>query len=169
MGPRSIISNRDFNGNDPGSLVQVKLLDSVQLQKVLASYDQETVRNIGQPSYSRLKTSVGLQIDQTMRTRNFRVRNEIMERGAVTKSQTGKNAYVERKLGECYRWKVKGRWSKGDSCRFRIDPASGNGCEAHGAKGQSLSPAPNSRDTLKTCRQQRRKPLRQKGQNPVPI
>ena len=131
-----------------------KLLDSVQLQKVLASYDQETVRNIGQPSYSRLKTSVGLQIDQTMRTRNFRVRNEIMERGAE---------------GECYRWKVKGQCSKGDSSRFRIDPASGNGCEAHRAKGQSLSPAPNSRDTLKTFRQQRRKPFRQKGQNPVPI
>ena len=52
------------------------LQDSVQLQTVLALYDQETVRNEGQPSKSRLKTSVSLRIDHTMRTRNFRVRNE---------------------------------------------------------------------------------------------
>ena len=48
--------------------------------------------------HSRLKTSVGLHIDQTMRTRNFRVRNEIVERGAVTKSLEGKKAYVERRV-----------------------------------------------------------------------
>ena len=41
----------------------------------------------GQPSYQRLKVSVRLHIDQTMRLRNFRVRNEIVERGAVTRSQ----------------------------------------------------------------------------------
>ena len=80
-----------------------------------------------------------------MRTRNFRVRNEIVEKGAVTKSQKGKKAYVERKVGECYQWKANGQCSKGDTCSFRHDPASGNRCEAQRAKGQSSSPAPNSK------------------------
>ena len=87
--------------------VQVKLQDSVQLQTVSALYDQETVRNTGQPSHPRLKTSVRLHIDQTMRTRNFRVRNEVVERGAVTKSQKGQKAFVEMKVGECCQWKTK--------------------------------------------------------------
>ena len=42
-------------------LYKSKLQDSVQLQTVLALCDQETVRNNGQPSYSRLKTSVRLE------------------------------------------------------------------------------------------------------------
>ena len=67
-------------------LYKSKLLDSVQLQTVLAVYDQETVRNNGQTSYSRLKTSAKLHIDQMMRTGNFSVRNEVVERGAVTQS-----------------------------------------------------------------------------------
>ena len=49
-----------------------KLQDSAQLQTVLALYDQETVRNNGQTSYSRFKTSVKLHIDQLMSTRNFK-------------------------------------------------------------------------------------------------
>ena len=53
-------------------LYKSKLQDSVPLQTVLALYGQETVRNNGQPNYSRLTTSVRLHIDQTMRTRNFR-------------------------------------------------------------------------------------------------
>ena len=65
------------------------LQDSVQLQTVSAMYDQENVRNNGQTKYLRLKKSVKLHIDQTMRTRNFRARNEIVERGAVTKSHKG--------------------------------------------------------------------------------
>ena len=52
-------------------LYKSKLKDSVQLQTVLALYDQETVRNNEKPSYSRLKTCVRLHVDQTMRTRNF--------------------------------------------------------------------------------------------------
>ena len=63
-----------------------KLQDSVQLQTLLSVYEQKNIRNSEQPSYSRLKTSVKLHIDQTLRTRNFRARNEIVERGAVTKS-----------------------------------------------------------------------------------
>ena len=72
--------------NDLGMTVQVKIARFCSASDCLvALYDQETVRNSGQPSYSRLKTSVRLHIDQTMRTRNSRERNEIVERGAVTK------------------------------------------------------------------------------------
>ena len=77
-------------------LYKSKLQDSLQLQTVLALCEQENVRNNGQPSYSRLKTSVRLHIVQTM-------------------------------------------WG------FSHDPASGNECEAHTAKGQSSSPAPTSK------------------------
>ena len=58
---------------------KAKLQDSVQLQTVLALYDQETVRKQWTTSYSRLKTSVRLHIDQTTRTRNYTVRNEAVE------------------------------------------------------------------------------------------
>ena len=73
-----------------------------------------------------LKTSVRLRIDQVMRTQNFRVQNEVVERGAVTKNQKGKKAYVARKVGECFQWKSHGQCSKGDSCSFSHEPASGN-------------------------------------------
>ena len=73
-------------------LYKLKLQDSVQLQTVLALYDQVTVRNNGQTSYLRLKTSVKLHIDQMMRTRNFRVQNEVVDRGSVTKSQKRKES-----------------------------------------------------------------------------
>ena len=115
-------------------LYKSKLHDSVQHQTVLALYKQETFRNNGQPSCSRLKTTARRHIDQTMRTRNFRVRSEIVERGAVTKSQKGTNAHVEVKVGGCYQWKAIGQCSKGDSCSFRHDPVSGNRCEAQRQK-----------------------------------
>ena len=91
-----------------------KLQDSVQLQTVLALYEPETTRNNGQPSCSRLKPSARRHTDQTMRTRNFRVRSEIVEGGAVTGSGKVKNAYVEEKIGECYQWKAMGQGPKGD-------------------------------------------------------
>ena len=69
-----------------GGLFKSKLQDSVQLQTVLALCERETIRNNGQPSCSRLKTSARRHIYQTMGTRNFRVRSEIVERGAVTRS-----------------------------------------------------------------------------------
>ena len=69
-----------------------KLQDSVQLQTVSSLYDPETVRNNGQTCYLRSKTSVKLHTGQMMRTRNFRVRNEVVDSGAVTKSQKGKRA-----------------------------------------------------------------------------
>ena len=122
-----------------------KLQDSVQLQTVLAVNEQENVRNNEPPSYFGLKTMVRCQIDQTMRTRSFKARCEIVERGAVTKSQTGRKVSVERKVGECYQWKAIRQCSKGDSCSFRHDPVTGNTGEAQRQKGQSSSPAPNAK------------------------
>ena len=96
-------------------LYKSKFQDSVQFQTVLALYDQETVRNNGKPNFSQLKTAVKLHNEQMMRTQNFRVRNEVVERGSVTKSQKGKKAYVERKVVECFMWKAHGQCSEGDS------------------------------------------------------
>ena len=64
-----------------------KLQNSVQLQTVLALFDQETARNSGKPNCSQLKTVAKLDTAQMLRTRNFRVRNHIVERGSVTKNQ----------------------------------------------------------------------------------
>ena len=80
-------------------LYKSKLQDSVQLQTVLALLrPRNCSKTMGKTSYLRLKTSVKIYIDLMMRTRNFRVRNDVVERGSVTKSQKGKIAYVERKI-----------------------------------------------------------------------
>ena len=89
-----------------------KLQDLVQFQTVLALYEQEDIRNNVPPNYYSLKTLVRRHIDQTMRTRNFRARSEVLDRGAVTKSQKGRHASVERKEGECHQWKGIGHCSK---------------------------------------------------------
>ena len=107
-------------------LYKSKCQDSVQRHTVLAMHEQEDVRNNEPPNYSRLKTTVRRHIDQTMRTHNFRARSEIVWRGAVSKSQKGRKVSVERKVGECYHWKAIGQCSKGDSCSFIHDLASGN-------------------------------------------
>ena len=78
-------------------LYNSELQNSVQLQTVLALYDKETARHNGQPN------AVKLHIDQIMRNRNFRVRSDVVERGSVTKSRKGNEAYVERK--------VEGTWT----------------------------------------------------------
>ena len=80
-------------------LYKSKLENSVQFQTVSALYDQETARS-KEPNCQQLKTFVKLHIDQMMRNRNFRVRNDVVERGSVTKSQKGKKPHVERKVGE---------------------------------------------------------------------
>ena len=79
-------------------LYKSKLQNSDQLQTVLALYDQETAGNKRKPNYSQLKTAVKLHIDQMMRTRNFMVRSDVVERVSVTNSHKGKKAYVERKV-----------------------------------------------------------------------
>ena len=75
---QALLSASETYRNDSGRLYKSKLQDSVQLQIVLALYDQRTVRNHEQPSYSRLKTAVRLPLDQAIRARNFRVWNEVV-------------------------------------------------------------------------------------------
>ena len=79
-----------------------------------------------------------------MRTRNFRARNETVAGGAVTESHKGEKANTDRKVGECYQWKAFGQCSMEDSCSFRHDPASGNGCAGRQER-QSSSPAPKAK------------------------
>ena len=59
-------------------LYKLKLQNSAQVQTVLALSDQETARNKGKPNCSQLETAVKLHIDQMMRTRNFRVRSDVV-------------------------------------------------------------------------------------------
>ena len=108
------------------SLYKLKVQDTVQLQTVLAMYEQEFVRNREMPSYQRLKIMVRRHIDQMARTRNFNARKERIETGVIVKSQKGRNVSVEMKAGECYQWKANRQCSEGDSCSFSHDPASGN-------------------------------------------
>ena len=107
-------------------LYKSKLQNSVQLQTVLALYDQETARN-KKPNYSQKKTAVKLHVGQMMITRNFRVWIDVVQRGSVTKNQKGKKASLRGKFGECFQWKAHGQCSKGDSFSSSHDTmASGN-------------------------------------------
>ena len=80
-------------------LCKSKLQDSVQLHTVLAMYEQENVRNNEPPNYLKMETLVRRHIDQVMRTRNFRARNDRVESGTVTKrGKTKRKVSVERML-----------------------------------------------------------------------
>ena len=68
-------------------LYKSTLQDSIQLHTELALYELENVRNNDPPNCCRLKTMVRRRIGQTMRTRNLRARNEIVERGAVSQRE----------------------------------------------------------------------------------
>ena len=72
---------------------------------------KKLLENNGTPNYQQLKTAVKLHIDQMMRNRNFRARNDAVE--------------------ECFQWKAHGHCSKGDSCSFSHDP------QASGIKGKT--------------------------------
>ena len=81
-------------------LFKSKLQNSVQIRTVMALCDQEVARNSGTPKYQQLKkTAVNLRNGQMVRSRNFRVRNDVVERGSVTKTQKkGNKACVERRV-----------------------------------------------------------------------
>ena len=51
-------------------------------------------------SYQKLRRMLRQHIDQTIRTRNFKARNEIIVTGALVKSHKGRNISAERKVGE---------------------------------------------------------------------
>ena len=76
----------------------------------------------------------------------MRTRNEVVERGAVIRSRKGKKAYVDRKVGECFRSKAHGQCSKGDSRSFSHDRlAQGDLYGGQRRQGRSSSPPPNSK------------------------
>ena len=83
-------------------LYKSKLQNYVERRTLMPLHDQAVVRNKGEPNYQQLKTSVKLHIDQMMRNRNFGARNDVVERGSVTKSQKGNKAYVERRVGQFF-------------------------------------------------------------------
>ena len=64
-----------------------KLQDSSQIQTIMALYKQEIMRGGGKRDYHRLRMCVKLYIEQAQKSKNFRVQNEITERGAVTKGR----------------------------------------------------------------------------------
>ena len=72
------------------------------------------------PDYQKLKTMVKICIDQKLRLRNFDVRNERIETGAMVSSRRRLSG-VERGQGVCYQWKAKGQCSRGDQCSFQHD------------------------------------------------
>ena len=57
--------------------------------------NRKNIRNSKQLSYSELKTAARRHIDQVMRTKKIRARNEILARGTVTKSDKGRKANGE--------------------------------------------------------------------------
>ena len=89
-----------------------------------------------------------------MSTRNFRFRNDVVERGAVTKSQKGKRVYVERNVEECFQWKAHGHCSEGDSCSFCHDTmTSGNQWRwSETKKDDRLLPHPIRRQNRQTVK-----------------
>ena len=127
-------------------LYNPKLPNSAQLRTVMALYDQEVARDNGTPNCQQLNTAVKHRIDQMMRNRNFKARNDVVERMSVTKSQKENTANVEGKVGECFQWKSQRQSSKGDSCSFSHEPqACGNSLASHSTikqtdgKGQKFS------------------------------
>ena len=80
-----------------------------------------------------------------MRTRNFRVQNDVVERGQSPRVKK-ETKPTERKVGECFQWKAHGQCSKGDSCSFSHDTQnSGNRGQGQRRKGRSSSPASHSK------------------------
>ena len=73
----------------------------------------------------RLRSVVRRHIDQNIRTRNFKARNERIETGSLVKSQQGREASVERKVGKCRQWKGTGQCARGDSCSFSHESTRG--------------------------------------------
>ena len=68
------------------------------------------------PSYQKLRNMVRQQIDQTMRTRNFKARSERIETGVLVKGHKVEMSAIT--VRDCYPWNANGQCSKGDSYSF---------------------------------------------------
>ena len=118
-----------------------KLQESSQAHTIMALFNQEILRGGGQRDHHRLRMCAKLPVEQTQRSKNFRIQNEITERGAVITGK-GQNPSTKRKTGECYQWKATGSCSKGESCSFLHKSASGNRMiTLESARGSGLKPA----------------------------
>ena len=104
-------------------------------------YDQEIDRDRATPSNQRLQTMVGRHIDQMIRTRNFKARNERFQTGVSVNSHKGRKVSVDRKIRECFQWKATGQSARGDSCRFSHG-------SNRGQRAQSSSLAPEARTQI---------------------
>ena len=108
--------------NSEKSVQVKKLQDSSQLQTVLSLYNQDLIRIGGEPACHRLRMCAKLHIDHTLRNKKFKILNEMVERGIVSKSLEEDKPFVERKEGERFQWKANGSCSKGESCSFSATP-----------------------------------------------
>ena len=134
-------------------LYKSKSQNSVQLQFFMALFDQDVARNNGLLNHQQMKTGAKLHNDEMMRNWNFRIRNEVVERGSVAESPKGNKACGEMKVRECFQWKAHGQCSTGDSCSFSHDPlASGKKGEGQRRKVRSSSPAFMRRQNILTVR-----------------
>ena len=75
--------------------------DQAQLSATETPTEIEIIRNNGQPSYQRLKASVRVQLIRRWELETSEPGTKLW-RGATSKSQKGKKAYVERKVGESF-------------------------------------------------------------------
>ena len=82
---------------------------------------------------------VKLHLEQTQRSKNYRIQSAITEHGAVIKGK-GQNPSAKRETGECYQWKATASSSKRESCSFLDEPASGNReVKVESARGMALN------------------------------
>ena len=92
-------------------LYKLRIRESEKLKNVLELYDLEIHQKKAVPDYHRLKAMVKRSIEQDLRIRNFEARNGNLERNAVVKDQETKQR-GQRILGDCWKWKTNGQFSK---------------------------------------------------------
>ena len=121
-------------------LYKSKLQNSVQLQTVLALYDQETARS-KEPNHFLLKTAVKLHIDQMVRTRNFMGPARCC--GTGISHQESKRKESQRRKESVRVFPVEGTWTmfpEETHASF-----SGNNDKGQRRKERSSSPASHSK------------------------
>ena len=102
------------------SLYKLRIREPDQLNTVLELFDMEIHQKTSRLDYQKLKTMEKRSVDQKLGLRNFDAGNERIETGAVVTNRRGQRGVV-RGQGECYQWKAKGHYLRGDKCSFRHD------------------------------------------------
>ena len=116
MGSCFIICKWNTLRYDPGRIVQVKI------EKFRSTpdcdgfvYDQKSCSKSRKAWLSSIENFCDASYWSNNENSKLQVREDVVERGSVTKGQKGNRAYVERKVEECLLWKAHGQCSKGDS------------------------------------------------------